>query len=350
MSARWALLALLAAVWCGPAAGQGFAGLGAGAEGYAQVVPGEAPAFPRDHLPHPDFRIEWWYVTANLSDAEGRPLGIQWTLFRSALAPGGAPEAQVWMAHAAVTTAGTHRSAERFGRSDTGQAGVTPAPFEAFIDDWAMTSTAPPGDDPMAGLRLRATGEAFAYDLELKAEGPLVLHGDAGVSVKSEAGQASWYYSQPFYAVEGTVTLDGAPERVTGRAWLDREWSSQPLSETQSGWDWVSLHLGDGAKLMGYRLRDAAGDYTVGTYVAPDGRPEPLAPGALTLTPLDRVEVAGRPMPVAWRVGLPAQGLDLTVTALNPQSWMGTLFAYWEGPVTIEGGPGGVGYLEMTGY
>jgi len=35
---------------------------------------------------------------------------------------------------------------------------------------------------------------------------------------------------------------------------------------------------------------------------------------------------------------------------LNAQSWMGTLFPYWEGPIRIEGSHAGRGYLEMTGY
>ncbi|MEL6198023.1 MAG: lipocalin-like domain-containing protein, partial [Pseudomonadota bacterium] len=65
---------------------QGFAGMGSEAgDGYAEVRPETPIAFPADHGPHPDFRIEWWYVTANLEDAEGTPYGLQWTLFRSAL-------------------------------------------------------------------------------------------------------------------------------------------------------------------------------------------------------------------------------------------------------------------------
>ena len=57
--------------------------------------------FPADHGPHPDFRIEWWYVTANLADAGGAAYGAQWTLFRQALAPGAQQEGwanqQIWM-------------------------------------------------------------------------------------------------------------------------------------------------------------------------------------------------------------------------------------------------------------
>ena len=37
---------------------------------YAQVRPGAALSFPRDHGSHPDFRTEWWYVTGWVRDEE----------------------------------------------------------------------------------------------------------------------------------------------------------------------------------------------------------------------------------------------------------------------------------------
>jgi len=328
--------------------------MGATADGYSLPERGHRLSFPRDHGAHPDFRIEWWYLTANLTGPDGKDYGAQWTLFRSALAPvdpdTGTPGKQAWMGHAALTSASGHRFAARLARGDIGQAGVTLDPFEAWIDDWQMASTAPPGVDPLSVLTLHASGTDFAYDLSLAAEGPLVLQGDAGYSVKSAKGQASYYYSQPSYRVSGTITLPEGPVTVTGEAWLDREWSSQPLAGDQSGWDWVSLHLDDGTKLMGYRLRGVEGDYTVGTWIGPDGEPVPLDEGALTMTPLATTEVAGRQIPTRWRITLPARNLDLTLDAIRNDAWMGTAFAYWEGPVHISGSHGGRGYLEMTGY
>src|SRR3954468_6820948 len=126
----------------GNALAQGFAGLGETADGFAAVVPGKRFAFPADHGPHPEFRIEWWYVTANLRDAKGNAYGAQWTLFRQAARSGAALEGwanqQLWMGHAAVTRADTHRSSETFARGDVGVAGVEPAPFQAWIDAWQM--------------------------------------------------------------------------------------------------------------------------------------------------------------------------------------------------------------------
>ena len=46
----------------------GLATLARHVEGYAQAKPGQPLVFPQDHGSHPDFRIEWWYLTANLQD------------------------------------------------------------------------------------------------------------------------------------------------------------------------------------------------------------------------------------------------------------------------------------------
>ncbi len=326
---------------------QGFAGLGTDADGFATPQRGTDLQFPRDHGPHPDFRIEWWYLTATLTGDDGVDYGIQWTLFRSALAPTeaeGWQSPQVWMGHAGLTTPTQHFFAERLARGGIGQAGVTAQPFDAWIDDWQMA-----GDD-LSDLRLVARGDVFSYDLRMQADGPLIRHGDNGYSVKSEAGQASYYYSQPAYQIDGVLHLPDGPVRVTGDGWLDREWSSQPLAEDQTGWDWFSLSFDDGARLMGFILRGAQGDFTSGTWIAADGTATALPHGAFQADPLDTTEVAGRQVPTRWRVYLPERGLDAQVMALNPNSWMGTAFAYWEGPVSVTGSHAGRGYLEMTGY
>ncbi len=335
-----------------PAHPQGFAGLGQDAQGFALPAP-RALIFPADHGAHDDFRIEWWYLTATLTGPDGTPYGAQWTLFRTALAPGeaaGWSSPQLWMGHAAVTTPETHLVAETLARGGIGQAGVTADPFAAWIDDWQMVGRAAAGQDVLSALDLTAEGADFSFALALDATGPLVPQGDGGYSVKSAAGQASMYYSQPFYTVAGNITVKGAEIPVTGQAWLDREWSSQPLAADQTGWDWFSLMFDDGARLMGFRLRDGGAGFTSGTWIAPDGAPVPLPPGALTVTPLETTVAGGRVLPTTWRVELPSRVLDVTVRAMNPQAWMDTLVPYWEGPISIAGTHAGRGYLEMTGY
>ncbi len=353
MNARLLLAACVFALWPLSALSQGFAGLGTDAEGFAVPERNRPLVFPQDHGPHPTYRIEWWYLTANLTGEDGVEYGIQWTLFRSALAPAerdGWQSPQLWMGHVGLTTPDRHFHAERLARGGIGQAGVTPAPFEAWIDDWAMTALGA-GDDAFDALKVTASGTEFSYTLDLRALGPLVPQGDQGFSVKSADGQASHYYSQPFFEVEGTLQLPGGAVAVAGQGWLDREWSSQPLSETQTGWDWVSLHLDSGHKLMGFRLRDRErAPFTSATWIEPDGTPTPFTDGALTLTPMAQTPVEGRKVPTTWRVQLPAKAIDVEIEAINPQSWMAVSFPYWEGPVSISGSHSGRGYLEMTGY
>lgn len=334
---------------------QGFADLGANSENYAQVTPGKDFSFPDDHGPHPEYRIEWWYVTANLTDAKGTPHGIQWTLFRQTMAPDtgqtGWNNGQVWLGHAALSSPGRHLSAETVARGDTGQAGVTTAPFVAWLDDWSLTSLAAPEADAYSALRLTASDAAFRYDLSLTTPKPLVFHGKQGFSQKSEAGQASYYYSQPFFDVAGDISVGTETLTVTGKAWLDREWSSQPLQDSQTGWDWFSLHLENGEKLMLFRLRDAKkGDYFSGTWISTDGTATALQPDEIIMTPLETARIADRDLPISWRLQVPGKDLDIETTALNADSWMNTSIPYWEGPIHVRGSHAGVGYLEMTGY
>ncbi|WP_422156475.1 iron ABC transporter permease [Vreelandella titanicae] len=355
----------------------GFAGLGQDADGFRHAEPNQPLSFPQEHAAHPDYRIEWWYLTANLEDADGEPLGLQWTLFRQALMPPNErPEPtpwaadQLWMAHMAISQGEQHQVAERFGRSHSqaslntpqdSQAGVMISPFYAWLDDWQLKANEEADSSDFNHLTLTAySGEGasrFGYRLELTAEGPLVLHGEQGFSQKAANGQGSMYYSQPFWQINGEVTINGETKTVSGRGWLDREWSSQLLDARQSGWDWFSIHLNDGHKLMAFQLRGGSAqnaDYRSGTWITPQGDATPLASDDITLTPLATTAVAGRNVPTQWRLEIPSVGIDINIEAPHANRWMTTSVPYWEGEVVVNdrasGEPLGEGYLEMTGY
>jgi predicted secreted hydrolase len=347
--------ALLLALSSSGALAQGFRGLAEHAPGFALPQPGTPLVFPKEHGAHRDFRTEWWYVTANLEGADGAAYGVQWTLFRFAMAPNSAvagwDDRNVWMAHAAATSAGEHLFAQKFARGGIGQAGVEAAPFRAYIDDWRLETR---DESPGAGIeRLRVSaGDAnFAYALDLTATGPIVLQGEGGYSRKSDAGQASYYYSQPFFTADGAVSIHGRKTRVSGSAWMDREWSSQALGPDQNGWDWFALHLDGGVKLMLYRMRSVkAAPFLFGNWIDADGATAPLARDDIAIEPLETMRIADHDMPIVWRVRIGGRGVDIRTRPLNPRSWMGTDPAYWEGPIRFSGSHKGKGYLEMTGY
>lgn len=369
------LLLVLLASACGdrsrePSASLSVAGAlrGGNDQGYARAVEPRTFSFPADHGPHPEFRTEWWYYTGNLATAEGRRFGFQLTFFRSALAPE-MPERgsawatrQAWLAHFALSDIDGEEgerfhSFERWSRGAVGLAGIQAAPFRVWVEDWSAQADG----GPIFPMRLRAAEGEVALDLRLEQGKPPVLQGERGLSRKSsEPGNASYYYSLTRMPANGAIRVGGESFTVQGSAWMDREWSTSSLGEGQVGWDWFALQLSDGTDLMLYQLRDA------------QGRPDPSSSGSIagsggasrTLTLRDfsleslttwESPDSGARYPARWRVRVPSEELDLTVTPLLADQELDVSFRYWEGAVGIEGTRRGQtvrgrGYVELTGY
>jgi predicted secreted hydrolase len=299
--------------------------------GYARALQPRPFVFPEDHGPHPEYRTEWWYVTANLEGEDGRRFGTQFTLFRSALAPepsgaergdgmtgspdpsmvgdGMAEEAvgraagdgmtgvagadamademasrgsgwatrQVHMGHFALTDVegGAFYEAERFTRVANGLAGGTVDPLRIWMDGWSFSGGGSASEvDPSAGavfpFTVQAQENGVSIDLTLEPAKRHVLQGDRGLSQKGrEPGNASFYYSFTRLEARGVVEVDGQTHTVDGTAWLDREWSTSALSDGQEGWDWFAIQLSDGRDLMVYRLR------------GPDDTTDPMSEGVI---------------------------------------------------------------------
>ena len=331
--------------------------------GFTQVTPDRSLQFPRDHSAHPDYRIEWWYLSANLTDSEDRDWGLQWTLFRQALSPeqtnAGWQSNQIWMAHAAITTPEGHFHEQRFARGDIGQAGVTRTNtdgfFNAWMDDWQWRSKGA----TLLPAKLEFSIGQREIVLLLETTGEVVPNGVDGYSRKSAQGQASYYYSQPHIQVRGFVNQPSGKTDLSGQGWLDREWSSQALADNQQGWDWFSLHLNDGHKLMVYQLRHDDGKHWLsGNWISPQGNSISLDGNAIDLSSIQTREIAigenqSRQLPMVWQLTLPTQNRAWRIQPLYDQQWMGTRFPYWEGVVLVEdeqGAHSGVGYMELTGY
>ncbi|MES6482640.1 carotenoid 1,2-hydratase, partial [Cutibacterium acnes] len=173
---------------------------------------------------------------------DGNPLGVQWTQFRFAAAPPTGEDdvkktewqtQQIYMAHSAVTTTDKHYADEKWSRAQASLAGVDTSPFRVYLDDWQWTSST----TDLFPATLKANSEQFGYSLTLTSSAPYQKQGEQGYSTKSADGQvASYYYSQPFIDVSGQVTIDGETHQVSGKGWIDREWSSQFLLDSQQGW------------------------------------------------------------------------------------------------------------------
>ena len=345
-------------------------------------------SWPRDFGAHPASSVEWWYLTGAL--ASGPPTGtarwgFQITFFRaltgleatgSAVAGSGIPisnatassggsrfaATELVFAHAAVTDIAGRRLVhdQRIARSGFGIATASTDDTAVTLRDWRLDRS---GGTGASRYRAHAASETagFTFDLQLDATQPVLLQGAAGLSQKGpRAENTSRYYSEPQLAVRGTLQLGGSvPLEVTGRAWLDHEWSDALLDPSAVGWDWIGMNLDDGAALTAFRLRRADGSalWAGGSY-------RPAGEATRNFEAAEITFVAGRSWrspaskalyPVEWTIATPA-GRFMVKALLDDQeldSRASTGSIYWEGLSALFDADGrelGHGYLEMTGY
>lgn len=409
---------------------------------------------PRDHKSHPDFQLEWWYLTFVLSAEDGQEFGLQYTLFRfntelnapqsakanaedsaEVNAKSGAKSkskssaessashssgdnlhtnanshiarnwsnGQQWMGHASLHTAEQHYFEERFASGGVGNAYVNQQPFTTVIDDWVWKTAqteiqtgaeskamfpsvltfafgqssahhsvktrgkipATPADS-LSELNDAPGVSAVKVALNLNTSGPFIKQGDNGYSKKTQDERLrSYYYSQPFINAEGTLNIEGNSVRVAGKGWFDHEWTSHLVNSEAMGWDWFSLHLDDGSKLMAFRMHAMNENmknskskhseiFTTASYIAENGTKETIKQANVSITPTAYEIIdeggAARSVPTAWRIQIPEKDIDLSIRPFKESQWNNSLFPYYEGRVEIKGSHSGSGFMELTGY
>jgi predicted secreted hydrolase len=312
------------------------------------VLPGKMLEFPRDRGAHPGHRIEWWYVTGVLENQ----VGFQVTFFRvrnpdAEQNPSRFAPKQLLFAHAALSDPANKQivHAQKSARMLAGLVEAKEGETALRLDGWTLERSG-------GVYRTRIEASEFTLELDLTPTQEPMLQGDRGFSRKGPlAIHASYYYSEPHLAVSGRIVSQGKRRPVTGVAWLDHEWSSELLAAEATGWDWLGANLEGGAALMAFRIRSKDGA-TLWSHAGVRGLP----PGEVRFTPLRRWKSPRTgveyPVEMEVRVGDRTWKLEpiLDDQELDARASTGTL--YWEGAVRVTSpdGPGGVGYLELTGY
>ena len=346
----------------------------------ALLAPGDSPAgewsvpragqvlsFPHDHGSHPDFKIEWWYLTGHLFSGERR-FGFQATFFRLGQEPVDVAagedfgSSQIYLAHMGLSdpATGAFLHQERLNRGGW-DAGATVGDLDVFNGNWSLRRTA-------TGMSLEGSIQAdTAISLQLVPLKNHVVFGEDGISRKGPEGTAASYYiTYPRLSAKGSVRIAGESLEVTGEAWMDHEISSSQLDRNQIGWDWTCIQLDDGREIMGYVLR------------TDEGKPSPYSKlvwitkgGTLTHIPYPDYEWRHEGSWKSPETGAtyPVSPLIITtdpesgesrhlrlVPLMEAQEMVGAAggVSYWEGACEVRdeitGKIVGRAYLEMTGY
>lgn len=328
---------------------------------------GHVLTFPRDHGSHPDFKIEWWYLTGHLFAGERR-FGFQATFFRLGQQPIDVPVGedfgteQFYLAHMGLSDPATGKflHEERLNRGGW-DAGAKVGDLDVHNGNWSLKR-----DE--AGMSLEGTilSEA-AMSLRLVPKKGHVIFGEEGISRKGPEGTAASYYiTYTRLAAEGSIMIAGEEVAVTGEAWMDHEISSSQLDRNQIGWDWACLQFFDGREIMGYVLRTDEGkpsDFSKLVWIAEDGGLTHVRHGDYEW----RHEgswtspVTGATYPISPLIVTtdPKSGEERQLRLLplmEDQEMVGAAggVSYWEGACDVRdeitGEIVGRAYLEMTGY
>ena len=344
-------------------------------DGFAVPQPNRQFEFPRDHASHPEFKIEWWYVTGHLFTEPGRRFGFQATFFRRAGSNLGTETnatdrsllfqtGPVHLAHMAIldVSAGRFLHQERLNRQGW-DAEASTNTLSVRNGNWSLRFA--DGAHQTMTLQGGVRSDA-AFELKLTPVKPLVIFGEKGVSRKgSSAFASSHYLTFPRLSASGSLRVGDSSFTVRGTAWMDHEISSSQLDEGQSGWDWAGVQLNDGREFMTYRLRRKDGSkdpFSTLAWIDKEGHVSHRSAAQFDWTTLStwKSPKTGATYPVRSRLTTvdPIHGQPVTFVfealAAN-QELTGDLggVAYWEGASRVRNDGGddiGSAFVELTGY
>lgn len=340
-------------------------------EGFRVPQPGTTLEFPRDHGSHPDYKIEWWYLTGHLQSNDQRTFGFQATFFRFAAPLKRAPSAsaafgsnQLFSSQVALTDIEGNRFLfdERLDRNGWDASASTEG-LGLRHGPWTLEMIDTTSEQMQLQFHI---GSQAQLDLELLPAKPKVIFGEDGTSRKGTAQTArSYYITFPRLKATGTLALDRKQLEVTGEAWMDHEIASQQLSADLQGWDWTAIQLNDGREIKAYILRQedgTASPFSRFIWIGKDGETHYAGPESFTW---ERVSTWQSPekdatYPTTVRLSTidpeSGQRISLTLTPkLDNQEVRGELNGtyYWEGACEVQNPEGislGQAYLELAGY
>ena len=339
---------------------------------FRQAKVGYDYQFPRDHGSHPDFKLEWWYLTGHLkSTSTGRRFGFQATFFRTAISEEASTSeffdtTQGFLAHMALLDIQTGKLhvEERLNRQGW-DAQASTQDLDVRNGNWTLKRT--PSEAHAETMTIQASIRSNArMKLTLTPTKPKVIFGQNGISRKSATSEAaSHYITFTRLRTTGTVSLLGETFSVEGETWMDHEFSSSQLSEDQTGWDWASIRLNDGRDIMLYRLRQRSGGidpFSQLTWVDKESKQTRLKPKQWSWKARRQWNSphtkATYPIDIDVQAIDPASG-NLRRLRLRPliedQEIVGKLDAlsYWEGACDVldeSDAVIGQAYVELAGY
>ncbi|MBG8554459.1 lipocalin family protein [Hymenobacter guriensis] len=304
----------------------------------------ERAQLPQEEAVHARNSLEWWYFTGHLRDkATGETFGVEYVFFHFNLTG-----KQDWqMVNFALTDPKTQqfRYDYKVEKLPDLLAPTLPLALHMTKQDQQWTLSGQEGRYQLQARMVQHPGQAI--NLSTVPSKPILLHGGTGYENYGNVARAG-YYSYPRLQATGTIEVDGKVHEVEGELWYDRQWNCNSVTNKGIGWDWFSIQLDEPREeLMAYHLFDKKTGKAVngGSHFGPEGQNTHLAAADFQLETLEywTSPTTKRRYPSKWRLRVPSQGYDLTITPvmadqeLTLRLFAGIGMSYWEGMCRVTG-------------
>ncbi|MGF1747980.1 lipocalin-like domain-containing protein [Vibrio cionasavignyae] len=320
---------------------------------FEPVLPDRVVTLPKDFRFHPEFQHEWWQLVTKLTDEHGQTYWMRWRFFRYASddrVKTGWEDPQIYISNVVLTSHLGMFTDQRIARGGIGQAGGVSRPFRVWIDDWSWRSLS---NDPMPG-NLKISTEKFNVNLQFERNGQYAVIGNDGYHSKHDLlPRASYVIEAPFIKTSGQISLpNGKSLKVTGSAWLSKEWGSELVGGNYVGEDNFIVKLSAKRVLMvsQYRYKDNM-PYVSASVIDDDGHVTTIDSDEITLKALKFTELnGGARVPLNWKISIPSHDINLVIKAGKQVNWVNFVVPQWQGPVRTRGSHIVSGYIQLSGY
>jgi len=314
-------------------------------------------AFPADEGRHPGEPVEWWYTVGHLTgDVTGTEYSYMLTYFYFPT---------LGIDGFRIFNLANDDNGDFFPES-------TPMNYNILAEDHLQieaqellspntetweTSTDTAGNLIPFNYHIEAQQANGSINVDyVTVKRPLILLED-GLFNQGENAY-TYYYSQTMLTVQGSLTLDGFTETVTGTAWIDRQWGTMNPSptETSEQYEWFCVQLSNGMDLNIWQIFDAQGQipdtstYRLVSIYVNDSTDINAHDFTFDRTAYSYLPDSSRVYSQQWNFVL--GDIDLEITTLHNNSEVMIPFRFYEGTTTITGTVGGVpvtgiGFAEL---
>ena len=202
-------------------------------------------SFPQDEGIHYDALEEWWYVNAHLVAQDGRRIDVMVCFYKHGIIAASMFDEStgIYLNHTEtyldLSLASGHLSLQ-YGPNMLRQIDGRPFTYELYY-----------------------RSRDFSVSLVLEnMQKPLLASGD-GI-IRMGRGM-SYYYSLTGLEATGFVSLGSERMSVSGNGWMDRQWGAW---SPKLRWDWFSISLDNGMRVLAYKLFEQGADQPIREYVS----------------------------------------------------------------------------------